>query len=196
MMYHVNCECLELPRKVVRHTFTAEEDARLVELLTGSPSLSWSEIASCLPRRTARQCRERWAEYLRPGIRVEPWTEEEDTLLLRQVEILGSRWTAIAAAFARRSANDVKNRWYSHLRCCVFVRPDGRLEFMRACDGSRLPGKPKRRRKQTAPGQCAFAAVEMQRSVSQRTAAARPNRVWFPQLCPSDVERLVITEEH
>jgi hypothetical protein len=178
--------------KTIRHTFTAEEDALLVEIVTQSPKVSWHAVAASIPGRTARQCRERWAEYLRPGIRVEPWTEEEDEVLLQQVELHGHRWTAIATAFARRSANDVKNRWYSHLRCCVFVTGNGRLEFVRTYDGSRIPGKPKRRRTQSMPGKTALLTVETKRLDELKAAGDRPPRVWFPQLCPAEMEKLPI----
>jgi hypothetical protein len=123
---------------------------------------------------------------------VEPWAEDEDNLLLRQVELLGHRWTAIATAFARRSANDVKNRWYSHLQSAVFLRLDGRLDFLRAPDGTKVTGRPKRNRRQTMPGRNAFEAVEEKRREDMERATKRQERIWLPQLCPDDFKRLVI----
>jgi hypothetical protein len=189
---HLPAIACDPSKKVVRHSFNPNEDARLVELVTQSPGLSWSDIARCIPGRSARQCRERWGEYLRPGIRVEPWTDAEDDLLLRQVEILGHRWTAIATAFARRSANDVKNRWYSHLQCAAFVRPDGRLDLLRSTDGSIVTGKPRRNRRQTMPGRTAFEALDEKRREELEQADKRQKRVRLPQLCPDDFKRLMI----
>jgi hypothetical protein len=146
-------------QKIVRRAFTPEEDAKLVEIVTQHSHLNWQEIAPLLEGRSARQCRERWAEYLKPGIRVEPWTELEDNLLLRQIELHGHRWATIAQAFWQRSDNDVKNRWYSHLRDSVMMRTDGHLELMRDARGNRIHFKQKRRRSPVAASARAFQAL-------------------------------------
>jgi hypothetical protein len=182
------------PKTIVRHLFTPEEDAYLVDLVMHNPTLPWSDIASFLPGRSGRQCRERWSDYLRPNIRVEPWTDEEDDLLIRQVENFGHQWTIIAQAFARRSGNDVKNRWYSHLKYSVFVRPDGKLELARASDGSRISGRPTRKRKQKMPGKNAFAAIEMKRLDEARIITNNSEKLRFPQLCSAELQQLVIVE--
>jgi hypothetical protein len=147
-------------QKIVRRAFTPEEDAKLVEIVTQRPHLNWQEIAPHLPGRSARQCRERWVEYLKPGIRVEPWTDLEDNLLLRQIELHGHRWATIAQGFWQRSDNDVKNRWYSHLRDSVMMRPDGHLELMRDARGNRIHMKQKRRRSPVPASERAFHALE------------------------------------
>jgi hypothetical protein len=184
-----------LPKKrVKRNTFTREEDAQLVEIMTSSPPLSWQEVAEFLPGRSPRQCRERWGEYLNPEIRVEPWTDEEDELLLRQVEASGHRWTVIAMAFANRSANDVKNRWYSHVSNCVVWAGPGRLEFLRDVNGSRIQGKLKRRRKPSFANRTALEAVQSKRT-SEADGALAGARVWLPQLCIPDCERLVVEQQ-
>ena len=43
----------------------------------------WSLIASNLPGRTGKQCRERWHNQLDPNIKKECWTDEEDRVLLQ-----------------------------------------------------------------------------------------------------------------
>ena len=43
----------------------------------------WSLIASNLPGRTGKQCRERWHNQLDPNIKKEGWTDEEDLILSR-----------------------------------------------------------------------------------------------------------------
>jgi hypothetical protein len=178
-----------ISRKAKRNAFTPEEDARLVELVTDHPSDSWNAIAAHFPDRSARQCRERWSEYLNPGLRMAPWTEEEDNLLLRQIERFGHRWTLIAAALAQRSPSDIKNRWYSHLRFCVIISPMGRLEFLRDSKGKRISGKAKRKKKVAFPGQLALAAVE-RKKMKEKTVP----RVKLPQLCSEDCERLMIED--
>ncbi|OHS93755.1 Myb proto-oncogene protein [Tritrichomonas foetus] len=101
-----------------RKVFSKEEDAKLVEIVNSlKPFPGWDEISQKMGTRTARQCRERWMSYLSPDIRVEKWTQEEDQILIELVEKYGNKWIQIAAHFDGRSNSDVKNRWYSHLKC-------------------------------------------------------------------------------
>jgi hypothetical protein len=96
--------------------FTAEEDALLVELVASGRCRTWRAVASHIPDRTARQCRDRWANYLSPAVSAPSWTPEEDALIVSLVGTLGTRWAAIAAHLPGRSDTAVKNRWYLTLR--------------------------------------------------------------------------------
>jgi hypothetical protein len=62
------------------------------------------------------QCRERWSNYLSPNIRSDPWTEAEDRLVVEKMNEDHFSWSLIAPFFNGRSDNDIKNRWYSHLK--------------------------------------------------------------------------------
>jgi hypothetical protein len=106
----------KLKHGVVRHFFTADEDALLCRVMQDLPFTRWIDIASQLPGRSARQCRDRWMNYLSPANKNEAWTTAEDDLLLEKVNELGSRWSLISKYFNGRSENNVKNRWYTHLR--------------------------------------------------------------------------------
>jgi hypothetical protein len=130
-----------------RHPFTIEEDAKLIELVRHMDSShSWDFIASHMPGRSPRQCRERYIGYLCPSIRVEPWTDAEDQLLLSEISQFGHKWTTIAQHFNGRSGNDVKNRWYSHLKEISEVGPDGSLQMHPHADDA-VPGHKKKRRR-------------------------------------------------
>jgi hypothetical protein len=137
------------PGRLNRRAFSGEEDAKLIELASQSGFLGWHTVAILLPGRSPRQCRERWIEYLRPEITVGPWTDDEDRLLLVQIARHGHRWTHIAQLLRNRSANDVKNRWYSHLQSVVWQKSDGTFEFHCDADGNRIQPR-KRRQKSTA----------------------------------------------
>jgi hypothetical protein len=143
------------------------------------------------PGGSLRQCRERWSEYLNPDLRTDPWTDDEDDLLLRQIELSGNRWTAIAASFDRRSANDIKNRWYTHLRSFVFRTIEGKLEFYRGFNGERLRAKSRHKKRSILPNppesppECPNVPPELPHA-----------RVWLPQLCTDDVERLMIGSQN
>lgn len=76
-----------------------------------------SIILACGHRRTAKQCRERWVNHLRPDIRKGCWTEEEDAKLigLHAQQRIRHQYTKIAEDLGR-SGIDVRNRIYSTQR--------------------------------------------------------------------------------
>ncbi len=59
------------------------EDRRLRLLAEASPG-NWNAIAASLPRRTGKQCRQRWMYHLRPNIRKGNCTEHEDKIILSE----------------------------------------------------------------------------------------------------------------
>ena len=64
-----------------------------------------------MPNRTVRQCRERWKHYLSGCKTDDPWTELEDKIILERVQLLGGKWTKIAALLPGRTDLQVKKRW-------------------------------------------------------------------------------------
>ena len=103
-------------QKKARKLFSPEEDATLTRIMFENPFTSWINVAAQMPGRTARQCRDRWSNYLSPENKNLPWTAEEDALLIEKFRTMGPQWTNIAKCFDGRSENNVKNRWYTHLR--------------------------------------------------------------------------------
>jgi hypothetical protein len=127
----------------VRRPFTVEEDVRLLEIVGRSQMVNWENIAHQMGGRSSRQCRERWVNYLNPQIRNDPWTEDEDRLLLDKINELGHSWAQIGRAFNGRSESDVKNRWYSHIKSRCSVDPGSGL--LKLASGQSLPRERKRR---------------------------------------------------
>ena len=69
-------------RKVVRK-WTPTEDEMLKQLVASHGAKHWGDICTKLKGRTGKQCRERWHNHLDPNIRKDPWTKEEDDLLMQ-----------------------------------------------------------------------------------------------------------------
>jgi hypothetical protein len=64
-----------------------------------------------MPGRSARQCKERWVNYLSPTLNTGEWTPEEDRLLLEKQRAYGTKWAQIAKFFPNRTDGMVKNRF-------------------------------------------------------------------------------------
>lgn len=91
--------------------FTQKEDDLLTDIVERLGTGNWELVAKEMKKRTARQCRERWINYLSPELRNDPWTPQEDKLLDELYENLGSKWQKIAEYFPTRSGNCVRNRF-------------------------------------------------------------------------------------
>ena len=56
--------------------WSPQEDAQLTELVKQYGGKHWARIASLLPGRTGKQCRERWCNNLDPSLKKGAWTQE------------------------------------------------------------------------------------------------------------------------
>jgi hypothetical protein len=94
----------------VKVKFKEDEDIRLQELVERFGTDNWSAVAAEMRNRNARQCRDRWSNYVNPKIENSPWTKEEERLLEERHAHWGTKWCAIAHFFPNRSKNDIKYR--------------------------------------------------------------------------------------
>lgn len=73
----------------------------------------WSAIARHFPGRIGKQCRERWHNQLRPDIKREAWTDEEETILIEAHRRVGNKYVILPYLSEMNS-----NRCYrAQLRC-------------------------------------------------------------------------------
>lgn len=77
----------------------------------------FKNISGCkLPNRSLKSIKDRWHNTLKPHISKEPWTIEEDYLLMRLYLRLGPKWKILSSIFRNRGGLDIKNRFYSTIR--------------------------------------------------------------------------------
>jgi hypothetical protein len=121
-----------------KFNFTAQEDMVLKNLVAEFGEDNWNLIASRIPARNPRQCKDRWTNYLSPGVTMIPWTPEEDDRLIAKVQEFGRRWVRIAEFFPMRTDVHIKNRY-------IVLQ---RRETREAASGRPAPGPPRRPRQQ------------------------------------------------
>ena len=98
-------------KSVPKKKFTPEEDEQLKQLVERFGDNDWERVAAMLVNRNARQCHDRWKFYINPKINKEPFTKEEDWLLINLVSRYGGMWVQISKHFKNRSDVQMKNRW-------------------------------------------------------------------------------------
>eukprot|EP00742_Colponemidia_sp_Colp-10_P004218 GILJ01004500.1.p1 GENE.GILJ01004500.1~~GILJ01004500.1.p1 ORF type:complete len:774 (+),score=166.84 GILJ01004500.1:37-2358(+) len=64
----------------------------------------WARISSLLVRKSAKQCKARWYEWLDPSIKKTEWTREEDEKLLHLAKLFPTQWRTIAPSVGRTAA--------------------------------------------------------------------------------------------
>jgi pre-mRNA-splicing factor CDC5/CEF1 len=64
----------------------------------------WGRIASLFNKKSAKQCKARWYEWLDPAIKKTEWSREEDEKLLHAAKVMPTQWRSIAAIVGRTAA--------------------------------------------------------------------------------------------
>lgn len=97
--------------------WTPEEDQKLIAYIEEFGHGSWRALPSKAGlQRCGKSCRLRWTNYLRPDIKRGKFSLQEEQTIIQLHALLGNRWSAIAAQLPRRTDNEIKNYWNTHLK--------------------------------------------------------------------------------
>jgi pre-mRNA-splicing factor CDC5/CEF1 len=64
----------------------------------------WARVASLLNRKSAKQCKARWHEWLDPSVRKVEWSRAEEEKLLHLAKLMPAQWKTIAPLVGRTAA--------------------------------------------------------------------------------------------
>lgn len=70
----------------------------------------WARVSSLLQRKTPKQCKARWNEWLDPSIKKIEWSKDEDEKLLHLAKLMPTQWRTIAPLVGR-TANQCLERY-------------------------------------------------------------------------------------
>lgn len=62
---------------------------------------AWARVASLINRKSAKQCKARWYEWLDPSIKKTDWSREEEEKLLHLAKLMPNQWRTIAPIVGR-----------------------------------------------------------------------------------------------
>lgn len=88
--------------------WTNAEDQILKAAVSKYGLTQWARVASLLPKKTAKQAKARWNEYLNPSIDRTKWTPQDDEKLLNLAKVLPNQWRSIAPIMGRTATQCVE----------------------------------------------------------------------------------------
>ncbi|OAY32638.1 transcription factor MYB14 [Manihot esculenta] len=170
--------------------WTPEEDQILISYIQQYGHSNWRALpkqAGLL--RCGKSCRLRWINYLRPDIKRGNFTREEEDTIIQLHEMLGSRWSAIAARLPGRTDNEIKNVWHTHLKKRLLKQNPGDPKIKRrSIDMSRVDKQLK-----TEPD---AKLVNLSNHTGSESSDGLEYRPISPQQCSSSEISSVITGDY
>ena len=95
-----------------RRKFTPQEDENLKCLIAQFGANNWVKVAKLMPGRNAKQCRDRYCNYLSVYHRKDPWEPEEEQEMIKLVKMHGDNsWSKIASLMKTRSDIQCRNQY-------------------------------------------------------------------------------------
>lgn len=113
-----------------QNEWTTNDDSALMDVIydnepdlldfhkQASCKVRWSQLAMKFNNvsnhpKLGKHCKERWLNHLSPHLNKNPWTDQEDILLLEQALVHNNKWSKITQFFPGRTQHNIKNRFMS-----------------------------------------------------------------------------------
>ena len=117
----------DVGKGISRCVWTEQEDEALCEMAEKYKGEYWNLVAEHVQKvtssntrpKTAKQCRERWHNQLKPDVQLGPLSEMEEQKVFALHEKFGNRWSKIAKKLSGRTDNIIKNYFLCRLRRVV-----------------------------------------------------------------------------
>ncbi|GJJ11999.1 hypothetical protein Clacol_006237 [Clathrus columnatus] len=88
-------------RIIIKGVWKNTEDEVLKAAIAKYGKNQWARISSLLVRKTPKQCKARWYEWLDPSIKKTEWSKTEDEKLLNLAKLMPTQWRTIAPIVGR-----------------------------------------------------------------------------------------------
>ncbi|KAF6171826.1 hypothetical protein GIB67_007347 [Kingdonia uniflora] len=100
-----------------RGQWKPEEDKKLLAYIDEHGPGGWRALpAKAGLLRCGKSCRLRWANYLRADIKRGKFSLEEEKNIIQLHALLGNKWSVIATHLPKRTDNEIKNYWNTHIK--------------------------------------------------------------------------------
>ncbi|XP_022775895.1 transcription factor MYB106-like [Durio zibethinus] len=97
--------------------WTPDEDQKLLAYIEEHGFGNWRTLPEKAGlQRCGKSCRLRWNNYLRPDVKRGKFSLHEEQTIIRLHAFLGNRWSTIAAHLPKRTDNEIKNYWNTHIK--------------------------------------------------------------------------------
>lgn len=115
------------PTYIKGGVWTNVEDEILRAAISKYGLNQWARVSSLLARKTAKQVKARWFEWLDPTIKKIEWSREEDEKLLHLAKLMPTQWRTIAPVVGRTATQCIER--YQKLLDDAEQQDEGKSDF-------------------------------------------------------------------